>query len=279
MNGKLNKSLMRLDGKVSLITGGAQGIGKSVAKVFAHEGATVVIADVQDEKGQAVAESLDGRGTYIHTDLSKDNDIQEMISATVEKYGVLDVLVNNAAPSRHPDHAHNDLVADWDATMDILLRAYLVGAKCAYAQMKETGGGNIINMGSTLAFSIARQSGAYHVSKAGIAHLTRYLAWEFGPKGVRVNSICPGLIDRDEGHRLTSDPVNREAIKISVPLKKAGSSIDVGYLALFLCTEEAAYITGQSILLDGGMSLGEQFEIARDSYRNATEVFADGRDS
>lgn len=264
----MNKSLMRLEGKVALITGAAQGIGKGIAEVFAHEGATVVIADQQEKKGQAVADSLDGQGAYIYTDLGQDSDIEQMIAFTVEQYGALDILVNNAASPKSLTPSLEEMVEDWDATMDVLLRAYMVTAKYVHPYMQRTNGGSIINMGSTLAFNIAeQQSCAYHVAKAGIVHLTRHLAWELGKDGIQVNCICPGLVDRSEGHRLTSDPTNRAVVDITVPLKRAGNFKDIAYTALFLCSDEAKYITGQSLIIDGGATLGGQFEVARAAYK------------
>ena len=264
----MNESLMRLEGKVALITGAAQGIGKGIAKVFAHEGAVVVIADLQEEKGQAAADSLDGQGAFIHTDLRQDSDIEQMIAFTVEKYGALDILINNATPPKGLTSSFEEMVEDWDTTMDLLLRAYMVTAKFAHPYMQRTNGGSIVNMGSTLAFSIAeQQSCAYHVAKAGVTQLTRYLAWELGNDGIQVNCICPALVDRSERPALTNDPTNQSVGDITVPLKRAGNYKDIAYTSLFLCSDEAKYLTGQSIILDGGLTLGSQFEVAKAAYK------------
>ena len=268
----MNKSLMRLEGKVALITGAAQGIGKGIAEVFAHEGAVVVIADLQEKKGQAVADSLDGRGAFIHTDLRKDSDIEQMIAFTVEQYGALDILINNATAPKNlnpeVEMVGDWMVEDWDATMDTSLRAFMVTAKCARPYMQRNNGGSIINMGSILSSFIGEHlSCAYHVSKAGITHLTRYLAWQLGKYDIQVNCISPGLVDRSEGRRLTDDPTNKAVVDIIVPLKRAGNNKDIAYTALFLCSDEAKYITGQSLILDGGSSLGEQWEVARTAYK------------
>lgn len=264
----MNESLMRLEGKVALITGAAQGIGKGIAKVFAHEGAVVVIADLQEEKGQAAADSLDGQGAFIHTDLRQDSDIEQMIAFTVEKYGALDILINNATPPKGLTSSFEEMVEDWDTTMDLLLRAYMVTAKFAHPYMQRTNGGSIVNMGSTLAFSIAeQQSCAYHVAKAGVTQLTRYLAWELGNDGIQVNCICPALVDRSERPSLTNDPTNQSVVDITVPLKRAGNYKDIAYTSLFLCSDEAKYLTGQSIILDGGLTLGSQFEVAKAAYK------------
>ena len=166
-----------------------------------------------------------------------------------------------------PSYSFDDMVRDWDASMDVLLRAHMIAAKYAHSYMKRNGGGSILNMGSIVDSAITHQACAYHVAKAGLAHLTRYLAWELGPDGIRVNCICPGLVDRKEGRRLTSDPINRAVVDLSVPLKRAASPDDIAYSALFLCTDEAAYITGQSMIIDGGVTLGETFGVAREAYQ------------
>ena len=160
------------------------------------------------------------------------------------------------------------MVEDWDTTMDLLLRAYMVTAKFAHPYMQRTNGGSIVNMGSTLAFSIAeQQSCAYHVAKAGVTQLTRYLAWELGNDGIQVNCICPALVDRSERPSLTNDPTNQSVVDITVPLKRAGNYKDIAYTSLFLCSDEAKYLTGQSIILDGGLTLGSQFEVAKAAYK------------
>ena len=162
------------------------------------------------------------------------------------------------------------MVEDWDATMDTSLRAFMVAAKCARPYMQRNNGGSIINMGSILSSYICeRQSCAYHVSKAGITHLTRYLAWQLGKDDIRVNCISPALVDRSEGRRLTDDQTNKAVVDIIVPLKRASNNKDISYTALFLCSDEAKYITGQSLILDGGSSLGEQFEVARTAYKES----------
>lgn len=271
----MNKSLMRLKGKVVLITGGAQGIGKGIAEVFAHEGATVVIADLQEKEGQDAVDSLGGLGGFIQTDLRKDSDIENMFVSTVKKYGSLDILINNAAApkSKNPeeDMVGDWMIEDWDSTMDTSLRAYMVTSKFARPYMqKNTNGACIINMGSILSTYIAKhQSCAYHVSKAGISHLTRYLAFQLGKDDIRVNCISPALVDRSEGWRLTDNPINKAVVDIMVPLKRAGSNDDIAYTALFLCSDEARYITGQTLTLDGGCTLGGQFEVARAAYNES----------
>ena len=190
----MNKSLMRLEGKVALITGAAQGIGKGIAEVFAHEGAVVVIADLQEEKGQAAADSLDGQGAFIHTDLRQDSDIEQMFAFTVEKYGALDILINNATPPKGLTSSFEEMVEDWDTTMDLILRAYMVTAKCARPYMKQNNGGRIINMGSQTAVRGMPLAGPYCASKIAVHSLTQIIALE-NCNGITCNAIVPGIID------------------------------------------------------------------------------------
>lgn len=270
----MKRSLMRLEGKVVLITGAAQGIGKGIAEVFAHEGAIVVIADIQQKKGQAVADSLGIQGDFILTDLKNDADVEKMVTFTVEKYGTIDILINNAIGPKSHDHGENmfgdSMVEEWDATMDLSLRAYMVSIKFAAPFMKSNNGGTIINMGSILSSYVGEHlSCAYHVSKAGINHLTRYFAWKLGGNNIQVNCISPALVDRSEGRRLTDDPVNKAVVDIMVPLKRAGNNSDIAYAAVFLCSDEATYITGQTITIDGGSTLGGQFEVARAAFNES----------
>jgi NAD(P)-dependent dehydrogenase (short-subunit alcohol dehydrogenase family) len=267
----MKESLMRLKGKVAIVTGAAQGIGKAIAEVFAHEGAFVIISDIQEKKGQSVADSLDGRGVFIYTDLNRDVDISKMFDFAFDKYGAIDILINNAAgpKSRNSgkDMVGDWMVKDWDETMDTSLRAYMVTSRYARTFMKQNNGGRIINMGSILSTYIGEHlSCSYHVSKAGISHLTRYLAWHFGKDNIQVNCISPGLVDRSEGFCLTDDPVNKAVVDIMTPLKRAAISEDIAYAALFLCSDEAKYITGQNLTLDGGSTLGGQFEVTKAAY-------------
>ena len=263
----------RLENKVALITGAAQGIGRHIAEGFALESASVVIADVQEDKGNSAVASIrksGGNASFVHADVGDEQQIKNMIDHAARVFGTLDILINNAAPSRSKISTFEESLEQWDVEQSILLKAHALGVKHAAPYMEELGAGSIVNIASVIAFVITKhESCAYHVAKAGVIHLTRYLAHEFGPRGIRVNCVCPGLVDRDEEPRLTSDPVNRAVAELSVPLKRAGRAIDVANAALFLCTDEASYITGQSLVVDGGLALGEQFGLARRAYWQA----------
>lgn len=259
----------RLKGKVAIITGAAQGIGKAIAEVLAREGAAVVIADIQPA-GEKVAKNIRDAGRealFVKTDLRQESDIMAMIEAAVKSFKRLDIVVNNARPKlqRLP---FAESLQEWDLAMDVLLKAPVLTAKYAVPHMVKSGGGSIINIASVDAFFIAlHQPVAYHVAKAGLVQLTRYLAVEFGPQKIRANAICPGIVDlHDRDKPLTADPANKAVTEIVVPLRQAASAQDVAEAALFLCTDAAAYINGHVLTLDGGMMLGDQFHVARNAF-------------
>ncbi len=257
-----------LDGKVALVTGAGHGIGRIIAKVFAQEGASVVFSDIQQNAGETAAESARDLGLsalFFRADLRQEGDIKELIHFAGQKFGRLDIVVNNARP-RLRQLSFVESLQEWDLAMDVLLKAPVLIAKYALPQMLKSGGGNFINIGSTNSTFVSQQPVAYHVAKAGIVQLTRYMAYQFGPQGIRVNAICPGLVDLyDENKPLTSDPLNKKATKLAVPLRRASYGEDIAEAALFLCTKSSAYITGQVLIVDGGLSLGDHFQIARNA--------------
>lgn len=263
----------RLAGKVALITGAAQGIGRVIARVFASEGASVVVSDIQETAGEATAQAIRDiglRALFVKTDLCQEKDIKAMIDFAVENCGYLDIVINNARPKLHRLPFPESL-DDWDLAMDVLLRAPALTAKHALPQLLKSGGGSVVNIASVNAFFISHQPVAYHVAKAGLLQLTRYLAYELGPRGIRVNAICPGLVDLDDRKPLTSDPVNKMTTELAVPLRRASSAEEIAEAALFLCTDSSAYVTGQVLIMDGGLTLGDHFHVARKALRYASE--------
>ena len=269
----------RLAGKTALVTGAAQGIGRGIAELFAAEKATIVIADIQSDLGRQVARGIAIKGGIadcVGVDIAKEANIDRMIDFAVERFGRLDILVNNAAPSRKPYESMEASLADWDGHMDILLKAQALAANRALPHLAKNNG-SIVNISSIAAFLITHQTCDYHVAKAGILQLTRYLAYEFGPEGVRVNCICPGVVDRDASPHLTDDATNRSVVDLTVPLKRAGTSRDLANAALFLCSDAASYITGQALVVDGGLTLGEHFGVVRDVYRRLSEKSDEGK--
>ncbi len=262
--------LNRLKDRVAIITGAAQGIGRSIAEVLAAEGAAVVIADLQDGKGEQVTDLIKkdgGKAAYIRADVSQEQDIQKMIDYAVKTFGFLDILVNNAAPSRRKQASFLDTMQDWDLHSNILLKSHVLAALCAVPHMHKRGGGSIVNIASVTAFAITQQPCIYHVAKAGVVQLTNYLAYEYGPMNIRTNCVCPGLVDRDEGIALTDNPINKTVVELAVPLRRAARPREIGHAVLFLCSDEASYINGLTLTIDGGLTLGEPFEVARRAYQ------------
>jgi 3-oxoacyl-[acyl-carrier protein] reductase len=264
-----------LEDRVAIITGGAQGIGRSIVQRFAAEGARVIIADIQVEKAlelNAEITACGGISQVIEIDLRKESDIERMISFAGDRFGRLDVLVNTACPFRPQPQGFEDDLKLWDDQQNVLLKASALAARYACDLMKNSHGGAIINMGSMVSRHITHQPCIYHVAKAGVEHLTRYLAFEFGPFGIRVNCILPGIINRErEGTPISADPINKSVLELVVPLRRAGAPDEVANLALFLASDESSYITGQNIEVDGGLSLGEPFHVSRLSYTAARQ--------
>jgi glucose 1-dehydrogenase len=262
--------MKELNEKVALVTGAGQGIGKAIALTLAAAGAAVVVADIIVETGEATVNAVlkkRGRAGFIKTDLRKESEIEKMVAFTVKKFGRLDIVVNNARP-KLTKFNYAESLDEWDLATDVFLKAPALTAKYVLPALIKAGGGSIINIASVNAFHIApHQPASYHVAKAGLVQLTRYLAVDFGKYNITVNAICPGLVDvTDRGKPLTADPVNKTVADIVVPLKRAASPEEIGKIALFLCTEPARYITGQAIIVDGGEMLMDHFHVARNAF-------------
>ncbi len=270
---EMNTESNVLAGKAALITGAAYGIGRIIARVFAEAGASVVVADIRKAEGEVVAKAIRDAGLRalsVKADLRRESDIKAMIGFTVDNCNHLDIVINNARP-KLSNLPFAESLKEWDLAMDVMLKAPALIAKHALPQLLKSGGGSIVNIVSTNAFFISHQPAAYHVAKAGAVQLTRYLAHEFGPHGIRVNAICPALVDLyDENKPLTSDPVNKAVTEVVVPLKRAATAEEIAKAALFLCTDSAAYITGQVLTIDGGITLGDHFHVARRAFYNAS---------
>lgn len=267
---------MRLQGKVALITGAARGIGKGTAKLFGREGALVVVADVDDAHGVETVGEIKadgGSAAFIHADVEYEKDIREMIGFTVEQYGKLDVLINDAYWSAWGSVV--DLAtADWDKSLNVMVRAHYLASKYAIPHMIEAGGGSIINIASVHGYLAASNSAAYEASKAAVINLSRQIAVDFGPRGIRCNSICPGWVITERGEEsLKSHPERLETGVQVYPVRRAGRPIDIAYGALYLASDESTFVTGHALVIDGGLtswlhdSLGHHLERYFDEKR------------
>ena len=262
--------MKRLEGKIAIITGASHGIGKVMAEVFVNEGASVINSDIREYIGEGTNQNSKPNIFFFKTDLRKEENIKSMIDYTIDKFKKLDIVVNNARP-RLNWLPFAESLDEWDLAMDVLLKAPALISKYAFPHLSKTKG-SIVNISSTNAFSISPQPAAYHVAKAGLNHLTRFLAYEYAPD-VRVNAICPGLVDiyDEDKITLTSKPLNKKLIETMVPLKRAASAEDIAEAAIFLSSDSSSFITGETLIVDGGAMLGDPFHIAHRVYDMATK--------
>jgi NAD(P)-dependent dehydrogenase (short-subunit alcohol dehydrogenase family) len=243
---------MRLGGKVALISGGASGMGQSEAIIFAKEGAKVVVADVLEAEGRQVAEGLGGAGRFVRLDVTSEAAWQEAMAATLSHFGKLDVLVNNAGISGTFDPDTLSTSA-WDRLMDVNAKGVFLGMKHAIPLMKKAGGGAIVNISSVSGF--VGQNGihmAYNASKGAVRLMTKSAAVQYARSGIRVNSVHPGVLPAMRSSKATADPAFREKMLAGVPMRREGRVEEVAYAVLFLASDEASYITGTELVVDGG---------------------------
>ena len=251
----------RLEGKCAIITGSATGIGKATATLFAQEGARVVVSDV-DEAGRQVVEAIKGDGgeaTFVKADVSQAVDAERMVDTAVRTYGRLDVLVNNAAVYRGDGSILTVADETWNQIIGVNLKGTYLCCKFAIARMIETGGGSIVNLSSVNAL-MGLSLTAYTASKGGVQALTRLLAVDFGSKGIRVNSICPGTIMTENTIAIYRErPGLAESVTRMYPMGKLGAPIDVAECALYLASDASSFVTGASFVVDGGLMAGRKF--------------------
>ncbi|MDP9612523.1 MULTISPECIES: SDR family NAD(P)-dependent oxidoreductase [Streptomyces] len=248
---------MRLHDKVALITGAASGMGRATAEAFCREGATVVIADIADEDGASAVEGIraaGGQARYLHLDVTDESSWTAAIEAVLAESGRLDILVNNAGISGTYDP---DLTSTrfFDQLMRVNAKGVFLGIKHGAAAMARSGGGSIVNL-SSISASIG-QIGVhlgYGASKAAVKSMTTTAAVHYADAGIRVNAVAPGMLPAMRTSRGSADPVWRAKQIDGVPMKRAGEVREVADAVLFLASEEASYITGVEILVDGGLT-------------------------
>jgi len=258
--------LGKLDNKVAAVTGGASGIGKAIAELFVKEGARVVISDIDDELGQKLVKLLGEDATYIHADVSLEDDVKGMIDRAVKAYGRLDCMVNNAGMGGVQGGIETVPVEDFDRSIAILLRGVFLGMKHATPVMKRQGGGNIINMASIAGLRGISQNHPYSAAKAAVIQITRTVAMELAPHKIRVNSICPGSIvssifGASKGMSSAESVKTYENLsrlfEKAQPLLRAGVPEDIANAALWLASDDSSFVTGHALVVDGGMSAGQ----------------------
>ena len=255
----------RLDGKVAVVTGGASGIGEGTVQLFAEEGARVLAADILDERGQSVVESIGPSAAYIHADVSKEADVAGAVAHAVERWGRIDAIFNNAGAGGATQGLLEIDEAGYDATMDLLLKGVVFGIKHAARAMIATGGGAIVNTASVAGINAGNGPAIYSVGKGAVVHLTKVAAYELGQHGIRVNCICPGGIATPIfGKVLGLSPEDADKTVDAMaqvmggaqPIARAGLPRDIANAALWLSSDDSGFVTGHALVVDGGLTLG-----------------------
>ncbi|MFG1858298.1 glucose 1-dehydrogenase [Actinomadura geliboluensis] len=256
---------MRLDGKAAVVTGGASGIGAGICERLVAEGARVVVADVDEERGRALAGRLGEAAVFRTTDVTVEDDIVAAIDLAVETFGRLDVMVNNAGRVGVWSFLEDTGTQDWDDAFALLARSAFIGTKHASRAMRRTGGGSIVNTGSVAGIRAGYGPHQYGAAKAALLGLTRSAAVELAPYGITVNTVIPGgVATRIVGHgaRLEGEALDAsvDAVRASLagfqPVPRAGEPEDLASVVAFLAGDGARFLTGQEIVVDGGLSAG-----------------------
>jgi NAD(P)-dependent dehydrogenase (short-subunit alcohol dehydrogenase family) len=271
-----------LAGKVAVVTGGANGIGAASAEAIVEEGGRVVIADLDDDRGQALAERLGAAARYKRTDVGERGQMEAVVDFAIDTFGALDVMFNNAGiTGAFHDNFLNDPLDDFERVLRINLASVMWGSQYAARHMAKRGGGSIINTASIAALEAGFAIPAYRASKAGIINFTRSIAIDLGSYGIRVNAIAPGGIPTTMNSLVEPGLSPEDFAKLQThlepmrlvkqPLKKAGKPRDIANMVVFLASERASHITGQVMVIDGGVTAG--------STLNQTALLAEARNA
>jgi len=249
--------MSRLAGKVAIVTGAASGIGAATIKRFAAEGASVVCTDINDDGGRAVVAEIraaGGAAEYLHTDVTKLDQVEAAVAFAEQRFGGLDVIHNNAATSGGGYVADID-PAVWDQSIQVMLTAVFYGMRAAIPALLRRGGGSIINTSSVEAFQAEMMAAPYNTAKAGLINLTRTVAIEYGRRNIRANCICPGVVDTPMfGLVVAMGFRTREAVAARHALGRILRPEEIANVALFLASDESSAVTGAALVVDGGLT-------------------------
>ena len=244
---------MRLQGKVALISGAARGMGAVEARMFAAEGAAVVVADVLDEAGQETAAQIErdgGQALYAHLDVTDEAAWQDAVAAATERFGKLNVLVNNAGIVR-TEQVLETTERIWDDVMSVNAKGVFFGTKAVIPAMRDAGGGSIVNISSSAGLTGSTQNAAYHASKGAVRIFTKAAAIQYAPYNIRVNSVHPGMVNTDMLAASRVGDVLEQRLAVT-PMGRIGRPEEIAYGVLYLASDESSFVTGSEVVIDGG---------------------------
>jgi len=253
-------SVTRLSGKVALITGGGTGIGRAIALAFAREGASVAVAGRRLEKLRQVINEVhkqDGAGLAMECDVSRARDVERAVKGTVERFGRVNVLVNNAG-TLHVSTVEGISEEEWDRVMTVNVKGPFLMSRAVLPEFRKCGGGVIVNLGSVLGLVAVKDRAAYCASKGGVTMLTKAMALDHAHENIRVNCICPSIVETELVKGVFDQSEQGQALRkarlATIPLGRIGQPADVAEMAVFLASEESSWLTGTAIPLDGGVT-------------------------
>ena len=248
----------RIEGKIAIVTGGASGIGEATTRLFVSEGAKVVIADIDDEKGNALEAELNHDGEvarYRQFDVTQENRWIEVVGEVMDTWGRLDVVVNNAGMSGvGRARVEETTVENWDAVFAVNSTAVMLGTKTAIPAMRKNGGGSVVNVSSIFGIVGSPAGAAYHASKGAARTFSKAAAVQYAPDNIRVNSVHPGFTDTPMTLDIHSQKEIRDAREKMTPLGRLGLPDDIAYGILYLACDESSWVTGIELVIDGGMT-------------------------
>ena len=266
--------MRRLQDQVAIVTGGAQGLGGAIARGLAREGARILIADIDLQKAQENVERIQAAGNaalFLETNVVRQEDIQAAVDRAIQEWGSLDILVNNAfdVATAGSGGAVQVSESEWDAGMGVLVKAIYMAVKVALPEMQKGGSGSIVNISSVHGILNAPGFLVYETAKAAVIGMTRQMACEYGPNGIRVNSILPGhMVTERIQQTWEKNPSGLKLFADQYPLRRVGTPEEIANGVVFLCSKEASFVTGHSLVIDGGLSiqLQENFGVRQAQY-------------
>ena len=246
-----------MDGKVALVTGASGGIGRAAALAFARSGASVIVSDVQDEKGEETVQLITDMGAkaaFQHCNVASEDEVKALITRAISEYGQLDYACNNAGIN---EIARDEYELDvWDRSISINLTGVMLCIKAEVEAMVQSGGGAIVNTASIMGLTGNAMQPAYTAGKHGIVGLTRHAALKFAGSGVRVNCVCPGVIETPMTDVVAQNPETKQMMENMTPMKRMGQPEEIAAAIAWLCSDQASFVTGHPLVVDGGVLAG-----------------------